>query len=197
MCRRPLLALPLLALLSLACASSSTEAPRPGQQETNLNVQMRSGQGSLNLRTSDEVDVVHDTVPGEAGDLFSLLPAVYDELGVPITSVNPAATTLGALQVRARGDFAGERISRWFDCGTSITGDIADQRQINVTVLTQVESLESAGGSGVSTHVRAYATQAGRSGNRTDCQSRGRLERRINNALGLRASQGSSGDGGG
>lgn len=190
--RRLLPVLPALALLAAACASGNPETPEVGERSTNLSIQMRKGGQNLNLRTTVQVDVVHDTISGDPGDLFSLLPAVYDEVGVPITSVNAAAKTLGALEVRVRGDFAGERVSRWIDCGTSITGNVADQREVYVTVLTQIESLEEAEGvSGVSTHLTAYAVQAGRSGNRRDCGTSSRLERRI--ASTLRTMAGGSG----
>mgnify|MGYP006300081907 CR=1 FL=1 len=190
--RRVLPILPAAALLLAACASGNPETPEVGERSTNLSIQMSQGRQNLNLRTTAEINVVHDTISGDPGDLFSLLPAVYEEVGVPITSVNAAAKTLGALEVRARGDFAGERVSKWIDCGTSITGNVADQREVYVTVLTQIEALEETEGvSGVSTHLTAYAVQAGRAGNRTDCGTSGRLERRIASAL--RAMAGGSG----
>ncbi len=176
-------ALPLLslvALLSLACASGNPGTPEAGERGTNLNLQMQRGGPNLNLRTIANVDVFHDTLSGSPDDLFSLLPEVYNDLSVPISSVNSEAHALGALEVRARGDFAGERISRWLDCGTSITGDVADQREVHVTALTQVEALEEAPGvSGISVHVTGYAVPSGASGNRTGCGSTGRLERAV------------------
>ena len=169
----------LVALLSLACASSNPETPEVGERGTNVNIQMQRGGPNMNLRTTANVDVVHDTLTGSADGLFSLLPEVYNDLGMPISSVNAEANALGALEVRARGDFAGERISRWLDCGTSITGNKAEQREIYVTALSQVEALEETEGvSGVSVHVKGYAVQA-QAGNRTGCRSTGRLERAI------------------
>lgn len=193
--RRPALPLvPLIALLSLACASGNPETPRAGERRTNVNIQMQRGGANMNLRTTANVDVVHDTLSGSPDDLFSLLPEVYNDLGVPISSVNAEAHALGALEVRARGDFAGERISRWLDCGTSITGSIADQREVYITALTQVEALEETPGvSGVSVHLSGYAVQAGRAGNRTGCRTNGRLERAIIDQLRELAGGGGSG----
>lgn len=187
--------LPLVALLSVACASGNPETPRVGERGTNLNIQMQRGGPNMNLRTIANVDVVHDTLSGSAEDLFSLLPEIYNDLEIPISSVNTEAHALGALEVRARGDFAGERISRWLDCGTSITGNIAEQREIYITALTQVEDLEEAPGvSGISVHVKGYAVQSGRAGNRTGCRTNGRLERDVIAAL--RELAGGSGSGG-
>lgn len=178
--RRSALLLSLVVLFSLACASGKAGTPEAGERGTNLNLQMRRGGPNMNLRTIANVDVVHDTLSGRPDDLFSLLPEVYNDLGVPISSVNAEAQALGALEVRARGDFAGDRVSRWLDCGTSITGDIADQREIYVTALTQVEALEEAPGvSGISVHVTGYSVPSGVSGNRTGCRATGRLERAI------------------
>lgn len=176
--------LTVLVLLTASCASGNPEMPEPGERSTNLNLQMKRGEGELSLRTTADVSVAHDTVSGQADDLFSLLPTVYDDLEVPINSVNSAARTLGALELRVRGDFAGERASRWIDCGTSITGSIAEQRELYLTLLTQIEPLEEARGrSGVSTHLKGFAVQSGRAGNRTNCSSTGRLERRIASEL--------------
>lgn len=176
---RSLLMLPVLALFSLACASGNPESPRVGERETDLNIQLQRGGENLSLRTIAHVDVVHDTLSGSAGDLFSLLPTLYNDLEIPISTVNAEAKTLGALEVRARSDFAGQRVSRWLDCGSSITGDIADQREVYITALTQIEPLEEARGSGISVHVKGYAVQAARAGNRTGCRTRGRLERLV------------------
>ena len=176
--RSALPTLALVALLSLACASGNPGTPEGGERGTNLNIQMRRGGPDLNLRTIANVDVVHDTLSGSPDDLFALLPEVYNDLEIPISTVNAEAHALGALEVRARGDFAGERISRWLDCGTSITGNVAEQREIYITALTQVEALEEAPGvSGLSVHLKGYAVPSGRSGNRTSCRSAGRLER--------------------
>lgn len=186
--------LSLVVLLSLACASGNPETPEVGERGTNLNIQMRRGGQNLNLRTTAHLDVVHDTLSGSSGDLFSLLPEVYNDLEIPISSVNTEAHALGVLEARARGDFAGERISRWLDCGTSITGNIAEQREVYITALTQVEALEEPPGvSGISVHVKGYAIQSGRAGNRTGCRSTGRLERAIIADLREMAGRGGSG----
>lgn len=178
--RLPLLAAAtvLPALFALACASGSPRTPQPGERQSVASLQVREHGPILNLRTSDDVAVVHDTVSGRPADLFTLLPTVYESLDVPVSTLDEEAKTLGVLEVRARGEFAGERISRWLDCGTSITGDVAGQRDVYVTLLTQVESLEGTGGSGVSVHLSGYAVQSGQ-GHQRNCRTRGRLERRI------------------
>lgn len=161
-----------------ACASSGGSMPAEGGMDVNTQLQTDYGARSISLRTVEDVYVRHDTLERATEEIFRQVAATYDEMGIPINTVNSEARLLGAVEARLRRDLAGRPISRYFRCGTSITGDIADQYEIYVTVITQVESLEG-GGEGVSSHARAFAVQGGRAGNRIRCATRARLEREI------------------
>lgn len=161
-----------------ACASSGGDMPSSGTTEVYNQLQTDYGVRSISLRTVEDVHVRGDTLPYEGDDLFRHLAATYDEMGIPLNQVNAEARLLGAVEARMRGDLGGRPLSRYFRCGTSITGSIADQYEVYVTVVTQLESVEE-GGTGVFTHARAFAVQGGRSGNEVRCATRARLEREI------------------
>lgn len=176
---------PVLAVLVVAagCASSGSEVPQAGERQRNINIRTSRSSGTLNLRSDEDLDVVRDTLPGSPGDLFALLPGVYSRLGIPITTVNTGAKALGTVEYRARDEFAGDRISKWLDCGTSITGDIADEREIYVTALTQLHPVEGERAAAISIYVKGYASKGSVSGNLKPCRSRSRLEQRIRSEL--------------
>lgn len=160
------------------CASSGGDMPASGTTEVYNQLQTDYGVRSISLRTVEDVHVRGDTLAYEGDDLFRHLAATYDEMGIPLNQVNAEARLLGAVEARMKGDLGGRPLSRYFRCGTSITGDIADQYEVYVTVITQLESVEEAG-TGVYTHARAFAVQGGRSGNEIRCATRARLEREI------------------
>lgn len=161
-----------------ACASSGGDMPRGGNADVNTQLQTDYGVRSISLRTSEDIYVSEDTLPSTSGNLYRQLAATYDEMGIPITEVSPEANLIGAVETRIRGDLAGSPISKYLRCGTSITGSIADQYEVYLTIATQLETLET-GETGVFTHLTAIAQQGGRSGNNIRCATRGVLETEI------------------
>lgn len=174
---RPLVPLLVLALLP-ACASSGSDLPSSGPTEVNTQLQTDYGARSISLRTVEDIYVREDTLARGGEELLRHLAATYDEMGIPINTVNPEARLLGAEEVRLRGDLGGRPLSRYLRCGTSITGANADQYEVYLTVVTQVESLDD-GRTAVYTHAKGFAVQGGRAGNDIRCATRGRLEREI------------------
>lgn len=173
--------LPVL-LLSLGvlpgCASSGGAMPSGGEAEVNRQVQLDYGARSFSMRGHEDVFVHEDTLRQGAGDLLRQLAATYDEMGIPINTVNPEARLIGAVEARLRSDLGGEPLSKYLRCGSTITGSIADQYEVYLTVITQLEPMD-VGGAAVLTHLRGWAVQGGRSGNNIRCATRGRLEREI------------------
>lgn len=168
------------ALLLSACGTSGPDSlsDRPRTQDRDIDLDV---EGDLILRTTEELTVRVDTVDVPAERLWREVPAVYDALGIGITAVNTEARILGGENVRVRGDVGGTRVSRLLRCGVRVTGQIADEYDVYLTSLTQVEALERR--SVVSTHVRAHALPGGYTSNAVRCASRGELERRILNRL--------------
>lgn len=125
----------------------------------------------------EDVSPVSDTVNAIVEEVWSLVPDAYVDLGIPIAGVNPEARLLGNTDFRTRSEIADTRISKFLNCGRTMTGDIADQHDILLRVLTQVQDAD--GKSVVATVVDATARPRGRSGNTVQCSSTGRLENEI------------------
>lgn len=176
---RPRLLVLLLAVGVLpGCASSSSRMPSGGEADVNTQVQMDFGVRSISLRSHEDLFVREDTLREAGGDLFRELAATYDEMGIPLNEVNTEARLLGAVEARLRSDLGDRPLSRYLRCGNTLTGSIADQYEVYLTAVTQLEPLDS-GEVVVSSHVRGFAVQGGRAGNRIRCATRGRLEQEI------------------
>ena len=169
----------LLAATLAACGSSrqADAVPSEGSVAADTWFQTDLGTSTLNLRTVEDIRVRRDTLPGMQGDPLPHVVAAYRAKGLPVTTVNPEARLVGSVETRVRRRIDGERISRYLSCGSTVRGDRADQYEVYLTAVTQVEPLAS--GTGVYTHVRAYATHGSLSGSRITCSTRGRLEREL------------------
>lgn len=171
-------ALVLAAGLLPGCASSGGGVPQAGERRTTTQVQMDYGAQSFSLQTVEDVYVQTDTLTQAPGNLLRHVAATYDEMGIPLNEVNPEARLMGAVEARMQGDLGGRPLSRYFRCGTTITGSIADQYEVYLTVVTQVEPLGDTAAV-VYTHAGGFAVQGGRAGNNIRCATRGRLEKEI------------------
>lgn len=176
--RPRLLVLLLAAGVLPGCASSGSTMPSGAEVDVNTQLQTDFGVRSISLRSHEDLFVREDTLREAGGDLFRQLAATYDEMGIPLTEVNAEAQLLGAVEARLRSDLGGRPLSRYLRCGTTITGSIADQYEVYLTAVTQLEPLDS-GDVAVSSHVRGFAVQGGRAGNTIRCATRGRLEKEI------------------
>ena len=144
--------------------------------------------GELALRTTEERHVLVDTVDFGPDESWAFLPLVFDDLEVPVTMVNGEAKLLGAVETRVRSRLGQHRLSRLLRCGSRPTGPVADQYEVYLTAVTQIEALDD-GRSLVVTHVAAKALPGGYSGNAIRCATTGRLERAIVGRLMWRASR--------
>ena len=173
-----------IGLLAVGCASTGGSGTPEARTQTQ-NVSFRTnlqGQG-FQLRMTEDIVVRIDTVDVAADRLWPEVPAAYDALGIPITTVNAEARVIGALQARVRGRIGDAPVSRFVRCGSTMTGEVADQYEVHLTSITQVEpAAADSGRSILSSHVTAVA-QGTASGNTVQCATRGRLEGNIREQL--------------
>jgi hypothetical protein len=111
----------------------------------------------------------------------------YASWGVPLQGADAQQYMIATQPFRAHGTFAGERLSRWIDCGQSITGDIATSYEVTLRFGSLIDTSE-AGRSIIRTAVNATAIAPGSGTTPVQCSTRGALEKRIA-ALALNKSQ--------
>lgn len=178
------LALFLLAT-AVGCASSGQTEIR-GTDRAMVSTQIRVGDVSnaFDLRYIEDITPREDTVPVDAGLAWGVLPQVYQELNIPLTSINQEARLLGTTRTAVRGELGDQRASRYFNCGRTMTGDVAEQYQLVVTALTQVQEVEgSEEKARVVTLVDAFANPRGAASGSVRCGSTHRLEGQITDRI--------------
>jgi hypothetical protein len=159
-----------LGVLLGACAGSTAAPAGP----TTTRVVGISG-GDAEIQIPADARSAPVPVPAPTGAVWRAAAAVYDELGIRVTSSDSASLTLEARGFEVRRQLAGQRLSSYFTCGSNLSGELADQRRLRIDFSTRV--IEAADGAAVQTLVQASArSDAGASADPVACNSRGTLE---------------------
>ena len=173
--------LPLVALATLAGCVSTAPAPSTGATPTRTTTSVTTG-GGANLDIAMYADNAASTTTVQAPieRVWAVLPAVYEQLQIPVGTVDPTARAIGNQRLQAKsGRIAGERASSFLTCGsTAFGGPVADTYQVNASLLTSLQPGQ-AGSTQVQTMLEASATQRGVSGAPVRCATTGQLEQRI------------------
>ena len=187
------------AVLCAACASSSRSpspapaaspsptpatAPSVGAPEVARSVDLTTKDGRLlvaGVLIHQSTDVFRgEDVDGPAAKLWTALPAVYDQLGLPINGVDADKKAVAAVNFTARVQLNKVRLSQYVDCGGlgSIGGRAADSYTVTFNVATQIVPVTDTRAT-VATLVQAFGKPSSNSGQPVHCTSTGNLETRI------------------
>jgi hypothetical protein len=173
MMRRPIFAL--CALLASGCASAWSGDPVQSAREPRA--EQRGDSYYIDLPA--EMRAVSFRIPGTPQRLFPLVAQVYQDLGIPLETIETAAYRLGNTRFRTRRQVGKLPMSTVVDCGGGISGARSDTYFVTLNVLTQ---LKAAGADSVAVETTLHGMgQAadGTSTNAVNCPSRGALERYI------------------
>ena len=159
----------LLALLltwgTTGCASGSAGAGAPPLEV------VRGVEGTERIVQTGQVETGRFPAPPAA--VFSAVEAVLEELELSVTTRSPAEGLL-ASEGQRLVRLAGRRASNWVDCGSTITGRVADEAQVLLSVTAVVAPAE--GGTDMALRVDAEALNRGTVEGVRECTSTGRLE---------------------
>lgn len=166
-------------VVSAGCASS----PHPAERTTDERVTISAPTGvvaDMNLTRSQYVG--GGVVPAARAEVWALLPAVYEELGLPAPAADRSSWTVAVQRHSIRRTLGRQRLSSFLECGRDMTGELADTHRITLSVRTWLENSGTAS-TAVHSMIEATATSVeGRAGSST-CSTRGELERRILEAV--------------
>ncbi|MDP2481561.1 MAG: hypothetical protein Q8W51_05750 [Candidatus Palauibacterales bacterium] len=177
-----------LGLAATACASRQVQVSSVGDSGSNMVAELNTANGRFNFRRSTEGAAEVDTIAEPAQKLWPFLEQVYDSLSIPVHVRNGEARVLGSVDFAATRRLGDHRLSLFLNCGSTITGSMADQAELTMTVATQVRPADvAAKESEVITLVSATARQHGLSSSQTNCTSTRRLEDMILTRLQLLA----------
>ena len=166
-----------LALLP-ACASSSSTgsvASAPSSRPATRTISSPDV-GSLTVTATATADVSH--LPYTADAVWRILPSVFDSVGIPVTSIDPARKSIGNAGYKTRARLGKAPLSRYLECGTTQIGPNADSYDVFLSVMTIV-SPEGANGATLSTLVDAQARPVMVNQGYSRCSSKGSIEIRI------------------
>jgi hypothetical protein len=109
--------------------------------------------------------------------LMSGLKAAYAELGIEVKLWNPETGEVGNRNFTKMYRLAGKPISEYLGCGTTATGQAADNYRITMSLVSRVTPNGS--GSTVETALTAYAEDISSSKGTLACLTLGTLEQRL------------------
>lgn len=165
-----------VSLLMSGCASGTVQSPGS----------MATGPRNVNkFDTSVYVDLpaepgLHTTAfKGTAASLYPILGEVYDELGIPIETIQTSTFLVGNESYRAGSRVAGDPISRIVSCGASIAGIGAESSVITLSVTTQLRPVGADSVLLATSLAGTAQTLKGVNSNPIPCTTRGALEVRI------------------
>ena len=162
---------------ALACASAGGIPERPPEQSVQVSGALGSASNGRVLLTNNSVPST-TSVQATADAIWKVLPGVLDELGIPITLVDPPTNTIGNRGFTAHRRLANTPLSRYIDCGTTQIGPNADSYDVYITFFVQVHR-ESDVSATVVTGFDASAKPAAFPGDYSSCSSKHLLETRI------------------
>ena len=119
-----------------------------------------------------------DTLTVSPARAWPALVQTYAGVGVPLQGADPVRRMIATQYVHAHANFAGERMSRWLECGSTMTGEIATTYEITLRFGSLIDT-SVVGRSIIRTAVTATAIAPGSGTTPVECSTRGALERRI------------------
>jgi hypothetical protein len=168
----------LTAISSVACASGGSS---PGTlQSPSERIVARDNAAVIRTAVAPNAKV---NIPAEPARVFESLKAVFEELGIPVATVDAAMSQVGNSNFARTRKLGNERISLYLSCGNSVTGVIADDYRIYMSVMSQARA-DGKGGTELETAFTAFARNIdGSAAERIACGTTGQLEEKIRLAV--------------
>lgn len=163
-------------LILLAGTASCSSAPGP---DVSLPSQRTVAVDDSKVYRTTVAANAKSPVPAAPSRTFEAVKAVYEELGIPAGTHDPATGRFGNVDFYKSRRLANEPMSSFLNCGESFTGSVANNYRIYMSLLSMVRP-DGKGGSELETAFSAQAqNMEGSSGDRISCGSTGKIEERI------------------
>ena len=170
-----------LLVLAAACAPGPGAGVAPSNQTTSQ--VLISGTSEPTGITTDApvASMIRTAIRPDTA--LIMLQAAYAANNIPVTLIDPATLRIGNPRFQVRSRLNDEPLSRYVNCGQTMTANHADRDQITMSIITTVRPAPG-GGSQVETLLTATAQDrtSGNVGDMLPCTTRGALESRIHRA---------------
>ena len=117
------------------------------------------------------------TVTADLATTWRAMPAAFDSLKIPITSVDPAAHTIGNGEMQLRRRLGAVPLREYLNCGYTQNVPNTETYDVHISVMSQLTP--AGGATAVTTTVQGYARPVSTSGESVRCSSTGGLEIRL------------------
>ena len=171
-------------LILVSVTACATSGPGARQESDERVIVSGDATGTVaDVRITREDYVPSAVLDAPRAKVWELLPAVYQELGLPEPGADRSTWTVAVVDHRTSRRIGNMRMSTLISCGSDLTGQNADTHRIRMTVRTWLE----AEGEGTIARTRVEATASSTEGRASviSCTSRGELENRIAVTLGV------------
>jgi hypothetical protein len=182
---RPTTLLP-LALATLAACSSSKPAETAPAPQTVRVVGGASGPIAMGMSASS-ADARTTTISAPLADVWRALPAAYQSLNIPLSTVDSTTWVMGNSGFNLRRRLGTVPLVRLIDCGTTQGGPSAETYDIRLTITTRATAVD--GGTSLATTIEPMGKPVAFSGEYIRCSSTGVLESRLADAVKARVAK--------
>jgi len=161
-----------------ACASSGGgSAARPAEtMRAAGGASMASGSTGVSVvPTSSEVNM---TIASPLNSAWRAMPAVYQSLKIPLTTVDQASHTIGNEGMKVLKKLGDVSLSKYIDCGNSQIGPNADSYDVHLSIVSQLIANPN-GTTKLVTNFVASARPLAYAQEYSHCSSKGVLEAKI------------------
>ena len=164
-----------------ACASGASSTPEAGaSRDATVRVHNPVGTMTIDVRTDAHADESYVLRP--RSETWTMLPAVFERLGIEVAYSDPGTFTMGNAGTEIRR-IEGKRLSTWLDCGYGTTAQAnADTYTVHMSIMVTLGDVEQTG-TEVGTRLEASAKPRSHSGHPVICTSKRTLEPRIAEVL--------------
>ena len=167
-------------MLSLAGTASCSPAPRA---EVGLPTERTVAVDDNNVYRTTVLPNAKAPIAAPPSRAFEAVKKVYDELGIPPGTNDPANGRYGNSDFWKSRRLGNESLSAYLNCGETFTGPVANNYRIYISLVSIVRP----DGKGASELETAFSAQAqnmeGTSADRIACGSTGRLEEHIRKSV--------------
>jgi hypothetical protein len=164
----------LLFAFAVVCGCAASTNSAPGRATETVRV---AGSG-IGMTIAPNTGANVTTIPFSSEQVWRTMPAVFEALGIPLTTVDPKKHLIGNEGFKLRQQLGTVRLSKYIECGTTQIGPNADSYEVYITIMTDVQAGES-GGAKISTIFEASARPLNFAQEYSRCSSKGVLEPKI------------------
>ncbi len=177
---------PVVAAAMLAgCAGRAADGDIRTPAERTISISTADNAVNTDIRMTRDEYLARAALLAPREAVWAVVTDVFAEVGLPAPRLDDARWTATVENHVVRRRLGGQRLSRYLECGSGMTGAYADERRLYLNVTVQLQEGETADETTVVTRVTATAEQPSGVSGTMSCSSRGSLERTLANALQL------------